>query len=59
MSDKLKRALGFFISAGLFATAGVVTLLVPSVPPVVPVVLNAAVMVAASFGIANVVKPEL
>ena len=59
LSDRQKKAVGFFVTAGLFGIAGGVTLAFQTIPDIVPVLMNAAVVVLASIGIANVVKPDL
>lgn len=59
MSDKLKKAIGFFAVAVLFALAGVATLVFAAVPTWVPVVIDAVCAVLGIIGITVAAKPDV
>ena len=59
LTDRQKKAVGYFVSAGLFGIAGGLTLALTSVPEIFPILMDAAVVVLGALGIVNVVKPGI
>lgn len=58
LNDTQKKGVGYLITAAFFAVVGVFLMAAGSVPLIVPIIMDAVILIVAGYGIYAITKPE-